>query len=523
MKVTSNLLLTEKEIEKLGSSLDEVQLNLTLPNPDYNNIRRFGHSKFSYRYSKIPKELVFLRKISGTETYLLPRYYFSSEVKSEHIGRKLSDDVSFTGTLRDYQQEFIDSNKENFSGKKTGILLEAQAGSGKTVLGIYISLMLGRQTIVFVPTYYLAKQWLDRINQFTNAKAIIVSSKDTDIPTDSDFTIIPFDTFNVRELPKEFMDNVGCAVFDEMHRVGAKTYMPIIDTMEATYRIGLTATFRRTDNVHKILKYHFGEHLKMESRFPKPEIYAINTGVEISYIVSKNKPWEEYKNLLDYLHIKYTETKGAIAVAEQQNINRMEEVADRLVSTGELNKTQYRHLKAAINRSSKLSYPIIDSFLAQNSRRTKMIISLIHKCLNEGRTVLFLSKRKDVLKAMNKVFAEYNPMLIISETNSRTDEENDYLQHRCKLILGVTQLAKEGLDIDRLDTLIIHLPMKDTEQAVGRVARLYPKKKSPMVFYFLDKCPITYAVFNNAKKFMQINGELKGFTKVSQVEFLPNF
>ena len=114
-------------------------------------------------------------------------------------------------------------------------------------------------------------------------------------------------------------------------------------------------------------------------------------------------------------------------------------------------------------------------------------------------------------------------MLIISETNARSKDDEEYLQNRCQLILGVTQLAKEGLDIDRLDTLIIHLPMKDTEQAIGRIARLHPHKKSPMAFYLLDNCPITWAVFNNAKKFMSINGELKGNTQVRNIEDIPNF
>ena len=36
-------------------------------------------------------------------------------------------------------------------------------------------------------------------------------------------------------------------------------------------------------------------------------------------------------------------------------------------------------------------------------------------------------------------------MLIISETKERTPEEEAYLQNECRLIFGVTQLAKEGL------------------------------------------------------------------------------
>lgn len=517
MEIKSNITLSEAEIKSFGTDLDEVQSNLTLPNPTYDNIRRFGKSKFSYRYSSVPKELVYLRKQKGTNLYILPRYYFNGEVKSGVIGRELK--INFTKSLRGYQSEFLKKfNREITSN--TGILLEAACGSGKTVMATYLATSLSRQTLVLVPTYYLARQWESAIHTFTDANVLVLSNKDTEIPTDVDFTILVMDLFNVRTLPKELTKNIGTVILDEAHRVGAETYLPILDTIPAQYRIALTATFRRADGVHKILAYHFGCHLKMESRFPKPSIYVINTGIEVQNIISKNKPYEEFVDLLDYLHEKYTETPGAISFVFNKN---MELVADNLVSTGKITKKAYQHIKGCLSRSQSLAYPTIDSYLAENSKRRKLIIRLIQKCLDSGRTVLFLSKRKNVLRSLSEYFKEYKPMLIISETNSRSTEDDEYLQNKCQLIFGVTQLAKEGLDIDRLDTLIIHLPMKDTEQAIGRIARLHPDKKSPMAFYLLDKCPITYAVFNNAKKFMNINGDIKGNTTISTLDDLPNF
>lgn len=167
----------------------------------------------------------------------------------------------------------------------------------------------------------------------------------------------------------------------------------------------------------------------------------------------------------------------------------------------------------------EFSYTTMDSYLNEHSGRRKQVLSLLKACLESGRTVLFLSKRKDVLKTLHKYgkFQKYNPVLVISETNSRTEEEEDILQNKTRLVLGITQLAKEGMDIDRLDTLIIHLPMKDTEQAIGRIARILEGKKQPIVFYLLDDCPYTYAVFNNAQKFMKINADYKGIRKLGTI------
>ena len=522
MDINSNLILSEEEIKKLGSSVEEVQQNLTLPNPAYQASLRFGKSKYGRFYSKIPKELVYLKQ-TGTGKYILPRYYFGN-VHSKHLGREMSADMTSDFNFRDYQSEFITEHIADVENN-TGILFEASCGSGKTIMAIFMAIYKKRQTLVLVPTYYLAHQWETSIKKFTNASVCTLSAKDTEIPIDRDFTIMVYDLFTVRELPKELIKNIGTVCLDEVHRVGADTYIPILNQIPAENRIGLTATFRRADNVHKILRYHFGEHLKMESRFPKPSVYVINTGVAIKHILSKNKPCDEFLKLLDYLGIGYVETKSAVVPDPSYNPDDASRLIEDLRKKNKINSTSYKKIRGSIARSNDMPYATIDSYLSENSKRTKLIISLIKKCLAAGRTILFLSKRKSVLKSLYNYFLKIGerPMLIVSETNSRSKEEDDFLQNECRLVFGVTQLAKEGLDIDRLDTLIIHLPMKDTEQAIGRISRLHPKKKSPMAFYLLDKCPMTYAVYHNAEKFLQINAVVKGSVTLSEVTNLPDF
>lgn len=378
-----------------------------------------------------------------------------------------------------------------------------------TVLAIWLAYQRGVQTMVLVPTYYLAKQWKERIEEFTTATVTLVKSTDSEIPTDSDFTIVVMDLFTCRTLPKELVENIGHVILDEAHRVGAETYLPILNEIPAYYRTALTATFRRADGVHKILKFHFGTHIGMTNRFPKPLIYGIKTGVQIRNIISKNRPYENFLDFLISLDVDHHETAGAIEFGgdSKELRGQLESMMKRKVIT----KTAYREIASCLKKGSELSYPVVESYLNAHSGRRKLVINLIQRCLDEGRTVLFLSKRKDTLKSLHKYFRKHNPMLIVSETNARSEEDEKYLQTTCPLILGVTQLAKEGLDIDRLDTLIIHLPMKDTEQAVGRIARLCEGKRTPVCLYMLDeKSPITYATYTNAKKFFKINGDHKG-------------
>ena len=504
MKVASNITATASELERLGIDIERLQEDLTLPNPEFAAKMRFGKGRF---YKKVDTHICYLKEV-GSE-YIIPRYYRGDPLflpceNNMTIGRYLTSEHRIV--LRDYQSDFFHKNDEVVSCS-TGILIEAPCGHGKTVMGIYHAMRKGVQTMVLVPTYYLAKQWKQRIEETTNASVVILRSTDSEIPVDRDFTIVVRDLFTCRTLPKELVDNIGHIILDEAHRVGAETYLPILDEIPARYRTALTATFRRTDGVHRILRYHFGEHIKMENRFPKPFVYAVRTNVKINGVISKNKKHEKLLGYLDEIGYPYHETKGVIEFTPSKDLRDQVEASYK---KGGLNKTAYHEVTACLKRCSEMSYSVVDSYLNEHPGRRKTAIRVIQECLDAGRTVLFLSKRKDTLKSLHRYFAKYRPMLIVSETNERSDEDDEYLQNTCPLIFGVTQLAKEGLDIDRLDTIIFHLPMKDTEQAIGRISRLCDTKKPPIGLYLLDDSPITYAVFSNAKKFFKINAEYKG-------------
>lgn len=509
MIIGSNIKATEGELLRLGIKLEKCKQDLTLPNPEYQNSMRFRKGKY---HQDIPKYICYLKKEGFN--YVVPRYYNGEPtVEMEEAIKGRTIDSICNIVLRDYQEEFLYPNMGDITAR-SGMLIEAGCGSGKTVMGIWLAYQRGVQTLVIVPTYYLAKQWAQRIQEMTTASCVILKPTDKNVPTDSDFTICTADLFTCRVLPKELTENIGHVILDEAHRMGAETYLPVLDEIPALYRTALTATFRRQDGMHQILKYHFGHHIKMENRFPRPSIYAVRTSVDVDALISLKKAKPSFLDFLDRNGIRYHETLGAISFKWNSELRKS---ADDLVKSGRMNKTAYREVCAGLRLSQEIQYPTLDSYLNDHSGRRKETIQLIQRCLDAGRTILFLSKRKDTLRSLHKYFEKYKPMLLVSETNARTPEEEEYLQKDCRLIFGVTQLAKEGLDIDRLDTLIIHLPMKDTEQAVGRISRIHPTKQSPICFYLLDQCPLTYAVYTNAKKFFKINGEFKGEIKLRQV------
>lgn len=69
-------------------------------------------------------------------------------------------------------------------------------------------------------------------------------------------------------------------------------------------------------------------------------------------------------------------------------------------------------------------------------------------------------------------------------------------------------LAKEGLDIPRLDRLILASPHRDKAtiiQSVGRIERTFDKKKKAIVFDLVDNTQFHKNMFKNRKTIYRKN------------------
>ena len=91
---------------------------------------------------------------------------------------------NFSGTLRDYQQNIIETIlnifKINISSPKGG-LIKLSCGGGKTIIAIYLSYILKLKTLIIVHQDFLLDQWIDRFNSFTNAKVGTIKQNIIDI------------------------------------------------------------------------------------------------------------------------------------------------------------------------------------------------------------------------------------------------------------------------------------------------------------------------------------------------------
>jgi superfamily II DNA or RNA helicase len=148
--------------------------------------------------------------------------------------------------------------------------LKLAPGVGKTVISIYMIAERKRKSIILVHRDPLAKQWRDRLKQFTNLKDSDIADlrsntfeKDLDKPV----VIAMVQTFlsllkRNREtfLRKLNEANIGVCVADEVHTsVGAPTFSECSIHIPAKYVYGLSATPYRFDNNGDIIEFHLGD------------------------------------------------------------------------------------------------------------------------------------------------------------------------------------------------------------------------------------------------------------------------
>jgi hypothetical protein len=57
---------------------------------------------------------------------------------------------------------------------------------------------------------------------------------------------------------------------------------------------------------------------------------------------------------------------------------------------------------------------------------------------------------------------------------------------KCDIVYATFQLAKEGIDIPRLDFLALVTPASEVEQPIGRICRDIPNKPQPVVADYVD-------------------------------------
>ena len=124
-------------------------------------------------YRESPKKL-YIPRFFGFDNY--------GEPDESRIPDGTSVNINFNGSLRDYQQNVVNTYVSKIGPMGGGGLLELPCGYGKTIIALNIIATLKLKTIVIVHKSFLMNQWIERINQFLpESKIGIIQQKKFDL------------------------------------------------------------------------------------------------------------------------------------------------------------------------------------------------------------------------------------------------------------------------------------------------------------------------------------------------------
>ena len=417
--------------------MDWCKRNLVLVNPDYQKKVRMH-----LWVGDTPKQL-FLYSMNGNDLILPFGCLRSILPLLEGDWKKLYRKpvkVDFGGKvpLYEYQEEAVAAMLINHYG-----ILRSPAGSGKTQMGIALAAALGVKTLWLTHTKDLLTQSKVRAAQYINPDLLgTITEGKVDIGQSMTFATIQ--TMCKVDL-EQYRDEWDCIIVDECHRVsGTPTavtqFSKVLNSLRARHKYGLSATVHRADGLIKATYAMIGEVVwtvpdeAVKSRVMTVHVHPKGTGVGMSASFLNSDGTVNYAKLISYL----TELEA-----------RNKFIMDDLME-------------------SRDHYNLV---LSERVGHLKELYSMLPPALKAQAAVSDGTMTSKAKKA------------------EREQAIEDMRTGRKRYLFATYALAKEGLDIPRLDRLFLTTPQKDYAvivQSVGRVARTFKDKQQPIVYDYVD-------------------------------------
>ena len=376
-----------------------------------------------------------LYKMSDNYIYVPRNYGYQKygEINKSTLSDGETINCQFNGTLRDYQNDVINSWKTNSPKYGNCGIIALKPGGGKTVITIALIGLLKVKAIILVHNSDLLNQWIERLNYFLpTAKVGIIRGKKCQIDG-YDVVIGMIQSISNpkkdKQYPRQLFNDFGLLIVDECHHIGAKVFSRCLLKIQTKYIIGLSATPERQDGLTRVIKYFLGDIVFNDTQ------------------VKKTLKEKEYDHIPD--------CEARIYNYVSNNIKYNKEI------------TNFR---------GKPDFISMETNIIKCKQRTNVIYNLLPDLITEGRNILIITSRKDHVYEMleyieNNKIASCGPYV--------GGLKNDILleSKKCRILVGTYKMVSEGFDCDKLDTLILASPKKSLRQVSGRIMRKEKHKR----------------------------------------------
>lgn len=447
----------------LSGLLSVMKNDMSIPNPAFLEAEKYNRSTRGiprnlvlFNYDQVTRELSLPRGYAGHLIGLLRKYGIEYTLVDK---RTMRHKVPFNSQikLRPYQVPAVDAVLKGTQG-----VLKAPAGSGKTEMGLEIVARVEQPALWLTHTKDLAEQVTARAEARLGIPRQEIGMLGAGQERIGDRLTVGIIQKLIRMDLAPLIGRFGLILLDECHHSPAATWSEIINQFPARYRYGVTATLKREDSLEIITHRVIG-----------PTLYQVpREAVEASGGV-----------IIPALRVIRTGIESEVWGKHQERDKAWKEL-----------RKQYK--ERGIREPQKPLAPYADILreIIESQQRNDLILDVLKKeC--PGHCSLVLSKRVQHCGYLANMLTKIAPPLKIATIHGKmSKKQREEIIEKMKNgeldVLFAVNIAKEGLDIPRLDRLFLVCSGRneaEVEQMVGRIQRAYPGKEGAIVFDFVDE------------------------------------
>ncbi|WP_249118546.1 DEAD/DEAH box helicase family protein [Pseudoalteromonas sp. NEC-BIFX-2020_015] len=299
----------------------------------------------------------------------------------------------------------------------------------------------------------LAEQWLERIKVFLANVEVgsLLGGKDKltyEVDVATYQSLVSRNGIDI----KPAIEKYGQILIDECHLLPASNYACLIKSVHTKYIHGFTATPKRQDGLEKLMHFQIGSVVykaaNSTSSFEQ-HVKVVKTGTSFpsEWLIPDTKP-----------HISQV----------------------------------YKHLVC-------------------DQARNEMIVNSIELSVNNSRSVMVLTERKEHIELLAKMMADKGIKVVELHGGISTKQRKERItflsskpsNDEAVVILATGKYVGEGFDLPHLDTLYITLPIAwkgILAQYAGRIQREWDNKSVIQVYDFIDDFPTLKRMWNKREK-----------------------
>jgi len=213
----------------------------------------------AYTYQQKNTEDIFSTVFKKGGKYYFPRNFSklssklstSLQLVDNTVTKEIPQRDSYINLLS-HQKPIVESLFKFYEEDKNDVIIELGTGGGKTFMLAYIIPKLKQKTLVIVDQTLLVKQMFKELSENSDLEVSVLDHT-MDLSADVVITTFQFLRQNDFDRVDKLSNEFGLVVVDEVHIAGAKSVTRTVQSINAKYRIGLSATPTRSDGLDEIL------------------------------------------------------------------------------------------------------------------------------------------------------------------------------------------------------------------------------------------------------------------------------